>query len=604
MTNEMIVYTYKADTRGYQNSVDGAEKSNRSFISSTTVMITAVAGAVAGMGKMVGMASNLDEAMNVVQVSLGSSSDAVIKWSEDSIQSMGISQTEALKTAGVYANMATSLGFSQEEAAKMSMEMTQLTADLASFNNVSQEQAAIALKGVFTGETEALKEYGIMIDVATLKQYGYNENMTQAEKVQIRYKAVLDQTTNAQGDFIRTSDGMANQTRILKEQIKQLGTEIGAVLLPYFLSMAHVLNDVVAVAIGLVSGETSNLSDSQMALYTSITNVVSKISEFVGQMVGFVTSVFQAVTQSSIFQNSLLILKDVIGQIITFIKFLIEPIVILSGLFLQLVAQVIQQLSPALAMIGALFLSLQNALMPVFDALANLLIPVFGILINVFSILFSVLTPIINFVLSVVVPVISFLANIISAVLVVAINVLSAILNGLNIALNVIANVFKFLANIINTIVVSAFAIVQGVVSIFNQVLQQISGVVNKLGAFFSDLAGIITGVLNRAFQIIIEPIKFVIDLFNDFMKIIKDITNAIGSFFGSISEGLNKVPGLNKLVPGNATFTTNQQSTTPNTQSQSNVVNNFNIQANEVMNFRQAYRSARAAQISGGYTL
>ena len=368
MTNEMIVYTYKADTKGYQNSVDGAESSNRSFISSTTVMITAVAGTVAGMGKMVGMASNLDEAMNVVQVSLGSSSDAVIKWSEDSIQSMGISQTEALKTAGVYANMATSLGFSQEEAAKMSMEMTQLTADLASFNNVSQEQAAIALKGVFTGETEALKEYGIMIDVATLKQYGYNENMTQAEKVQIRYKAVLDQTTNAQGDFIRTSDGMANQTRILKEQIKQLGTEIGAVLLPYFLSMAHVLNDVVAIAIALVSGETGNLTDSQLALISSLQPLIN-IFNMLATVINVIWSSLTLLSQQIITSiSSFFELSSVTSGVTLFIANLSHSIIMLVTNMTFLIQEIISTVTSIFELI-----SQTGILTTLFEALSNVI---------------------------------------------------------------------------------------------------------------------------------------------------------------------------------------------------------------------------------------
>ncbi len=196
---------------------------------------------LAGAGLSIKAFSDLEETLNKVSVSFGKSSDSVKKWSETSIQKMGLAQQSALDAASLFGDMGTGMGQNQEQAAKMSMGLTQLGADMASFKNVSIDRAQTALAGVYTGETEALKSLGIVMTETNLQEYAASKGITkklsamsQAEKVQLRYNFVMDKTKNAQGDFARTSDSIANKTRTAAEKTKQLSAQLGGKLAPIY----------------------------------------------------------------------------------------------------------------------------------------------------------------------------------------------------------------------------------------------------------------------------------------------------------------------------------------------------------------------------------
>jgi hypothetical protein len=208
---------------------------------------------VAGFAFAVKAASDLNETINKVDVAFGKNAKEVKDWSKNSINSMGLAQQSALDATALFGDMATSMGLSTAEASKMSMGLTQLGADLASFKNISFSEAQTALAGVFTGETESLKRLGIVMTETNLLEYARSkgitktvQEMTQAEKVQLRYNFVMDKTKNAQGDFIRTSGGTANQLRITQERFKQLSAEIGANFLPIANKILGVIQKIIA----------------------------------------------------------------------------------------------------------------------------------------------------------------------------------------------------------------------------------------------------------------------------------------------------------------------------------------------------------------------
>jgi hypothetical protein len=202
---------------------------------------------LAGAGVSIKAFSDLQETLNKVDVSFGKSSNEVKKWSETSIQKMGLAQQSALDAASLFGDMGTGMGQNQKDAAKMSMGLTQLGADMASFKNVSIDRAQTALAGVYTGETEALKSLGIVMTETNLQEFAASKGitkkisqMTQAEKVQLRYNFVMDKTANAQGDFARTSDSIANKTRTASEKTKQLSAELGGKLAPIYQKLLEV----------------------------------------------------------------------------------------------------------------------------------------------------------------------------------------------------------------------------------------------------------------------------------------------------------------------------------------------------------------------------
>ncbi len=195
------------------------------------------------------LGSDLEEVQNVVDVTFTTMSEKVNEFAKNAAVSAGLSETMAKRYVGTFGAMSKSFGFAEDEAYKMSTALTQLSGDVASFYNISQDEAYIKLKSVFTGETETLKELGVVMTQAALDQYalanGFGKTtskMTEQEKVALRYQFVIDQLAGASGDFIRTSDSWANQTRILKLQIESLMATIGQGLINIFTPAIKVIN--------------------------------------------------------------------------------------------------------------------------------------------------------------------------------------------------------------------------------------------------------------------------------------------------------------------------------------------------------------------------
>ena len=198
---------------------------------SLTLPLTA-AGAAA-----VKLASDLEESSSKVDVVFGSMSQSVKEFAENALNSYGLASGTAMQMASTFGAMATSMGMSQQQAASMSTSLTALAADMASFYNVSVDVAQTSLQGVFTGETEALKKFGVVMNQTNLEQFASQQGkvysqMSEAEKVMTRYAFVMNATKDAQGDFGRTSDGTANSLRVFQESLKELGAVLGEQILP------------------------------------------------------------------------------------------------------------------------------------------------------------------------------------------------------------------------------------------------------------------------------------------------------------------------------------------------------------------------------------
>ncbi len=200
-------------------------------------------------GAAIKFASDFNESLNKVDVAFGSSQDRVKDFAKTALQQFGIAEGSALDMAALFGDMATSMGFAQDSAAGMSTELVGLAGDLASFKNIDIEQATTALAGVFTGETESLKRLGIVMTEVNLKQFAMDKglnsnikNMSESEKVALRYQFIMEKTANSQGDFARTGGGAANQMRIFQESLKQLAANFGQILLPAFTKILIKIN--------------------------------------------------------------------------------------------------------------------------------------------------------------------------------------------------------------------------------------------------------------------------------------------------------------------------------------------------------------------------
>ncbi len=235
----------ESEVRGSLNRISDAAKRTMKVLAS----VFAVKKLIQFGKEAMELGSDLEEVQNVVDVTFTTMSEKVNEFSKNAIASAGLSETMAKRYVGTFGAMSKSFGFAEDEAYQMSTALTQLSGDVASFYNISQDEAYTKLKSVFTGETETLKDLGVVMTQASLDQYalanGFGKTtskMTEQEKVALRYRFVMDQLAGASGDFIRTSDSWANQTRILKLQLESLMATIGSGLINIFTPVIKVIN--------------------------------------------------------------------------------------------------------------------------------------------------------------------------------------------------------------------------------------------------------------------------------------------------------------------------------------------------------------------------
>lgn len=213
-------------------------------LAAAAVAIVGVVGVLDLLNQSVESATNLAESQSKVGAVFGESADQIDRFAESSAESLGLANQQALEFAGTFGNLFTSMGLSREEAAKLSPQVVQLGSDLASFNNIGVPDALEKLRSGLVGEIEPLRALGVSfsaVDVEAkameLGLAGANGEVSEGAKVQARWALILERTTNAQGDFARTSDGLANQMRILQGEIGNASAEAGEEFLPTLLEL-------------------------------------------------------------------------------------------------------------------------------------------------------------------------------------------------------------------------------------------------------------------------------------------------------------------------------------------------------------------------------
>jgi hypothetical protein len=232
---------------GVGSKIKDLMPSFKQMAATATVAFTAVSAAAY---KAVQSASNLAESQSKVDVVFGDSAKSVQDFAKTTATSIGITRQAALEATGTYGNLFQAFGVGQDKASTMSTTLVTLAADLASFNNTTVDDAILALRSGLSGETEPLKKYGIAINDVRLKEearnmglYSGTGNLSVLAKTQASYALILKDSTLAQGDFERTSGGLANQQRILKAQLSDVTAQIGSALIPAFLGAVSFINE-------------------------------------------------------------------------------------------------------------------------------------------------------------------------------------------------------------------------------------------------------------------------------------------------------------------------------------------------------------------------
>lgn len=249
----------RVDTKGFGKGMDTVEKRINGLGSSFKRLGISIAAAFSikkliDFGKKaIELGSDLQEVENVVDTVFTTMSDKVDEFAKGAAEAAGLSETMAKRYVGTFGAMAKAFGFAESEAFTMSTALTQLAGDVASFYNITQDEAYTKLKSVFTGETESLKDLGVVMTQSALDAYAMAEGlgkttreMTEQEKVALRYRFVLNQLSTASGDFARTSDSWANQMRILKLNIESIMATLGQALINFFTPVIKVINTVLS----------------------------------------------------------------------------------------------------------------------------------------------------------------------------------------------------------------------------------------------------------------------------------------------------------------------------------------------------------------------
>lgn len=206
--------------------------------------------ALQGIVALVNAASDLEESTSKASVVFEDSFGTIEEFARNSAEAVGLSEAAALEATGTFGNLFRAQGIATDTAADLSTGVVQLAADLASFNNIEVAEAVEKLRAGLIGEVEPVRTLGINFDAASVEAKAFELGLADANgevdngaKLQARYAIFLEQTTTAQGDFARTSDGMANASRIAQAEFANLQTEIGQYLLPVALELVKVARE-------------------------------------------------------------------------------------------------------------------------------------------------------------------------------------------------------------------------------------------------------------------------------------------------------------------------------------------------------------------------
>jgi len=278
--NPSLAYAFnKASRMANQSSMKLSSLGRLAGRALGAVGVAVSGAAVASVAKEgIELASNLAEVQNVIDTTFGDSAGKINKWSQTALKSFGLSELQAKQFNGTMGAMLKSSGVSGDAIVKMSEKLSGLSGDMASFYNLSQDEAFEKIRAGISGETEPLKQLGINMSVANLEAYALSKGITtsyskmdQASQTALRYSYLMNVTKDAQGDFAKTQGSFANQSRLLKTNIQQLVSKLMSGMLPTLTKLAQKGNDL----IDKFTGDPARLQIMQ----DKIQGVVDKIGD-------------------------------------------------------------------------------------------------------------------------------------------------------------------------------------------------------------------------------------------------------------------------------------------------------------------------------------
>ena len=349
----------------------------------------AAGAAFAGVGVLTAnFASDLNESLSKVGVVFGRNADDIEKWAETSAESLGISEQQALEAAGTFGNLFTAMDIGQKPAADMSQNLVDLSADLASFNNANPEDVLLALRSGLVGESEPLRKFGVQLSAARIEAKAMelglqdaNGELSAAAKSQAAYSIILEDTATAQGDFERTSDGMANQQRILAATFDDTMATIGQAFVPI---IQELLPGITAGLTGFASWVQANMPMIQSVASTVFGAIGTAISFLFTTVIPTLVSIFQGAvgwitSNMPAIQGTVGGVFDTISGVIS--SFTQNVLPVLLTIFQQVVGWITSNMPLISSVAGQVFGAIESIIKtvsPIIEALATHLFPVVG----------------------------------------------------------------------------------------------------------------------------------------------------------------------------------------------------------------------------------
>jgi hypothetical protein len=451
--------------------------------------------AAAGIGNFlrdsITAASDLDESLNAISVSYGAATDGIVGLGETAANRLGLSSVQFNAIATQFSGFASNIAGPGGDVVGFIDDLTTRGADFASVYNLDVDEALALFQSGLAGETEPLRKFGLDLSAATVESFAYangiaaaGEPLTEAQKQQARYGALLEQTEKTQGDFTNTSDGLANAQRILAANFANVQAEVGGPLLGAFASLttalipvvnelAPVLVDVMgqlAPVIADLAGQIPGLLLSLMPLLPVLGQLAAVFLEMVAQLLPVFVNLFMA------------LLPVIIELVPVIAAFISEALLVLVPIILQLVEA---------------FVPIVEALLPIFMQLFQALAPVVLKLIEAMLPLIELVLPLFIGFIEFLVPIIVFLADLLGVILVGAVNILIGIFEGAQVFFE---NFGKFFQNLWIGIQIIFATVINGLISGFENF---INFFVNGFNEFIKGI-----NVIREALEL--DPLKLV----------------------------------------------------------------------------------------------
>lgn len=559
---------------------------------------------------MIEAASDFDENLNKVNVAFGNSSEAVTAWADNATKQFGLSKNQALEATSLFGDMGTAMGLAQSDAADMSTSLAGLAGDLASFKNIDIEQAMTALSGVFTGETESLKQLGIVMTETNLEEFAaktgkvYSE-MGQAEKVQLRYNYVMEMTKNAQGDYARTSDGTANSLRTFQGSVENLSVALGQNLLPIITPIINKMTEMVnkfsemspstqkfilimagvAAAIGpvlIVVGQLVSTVGKISPLFSKAGGNVSGFSKVLGLLTGPVGLVAAAIaalvavfaylfTTNESFRESIMSTVQTLGEAFKPVLDALLPVLTnLAVAIGETLGKVLQTLAPIIAQIielaGALLAKLGEFIAWALENILPVLQPIIEFLTNAVISFFDIFSDVANGILEALSGVIDFLVGVFTGDWEKAWNGVKSIFSGIWEAISslfsgvwealkeIVKGGSEFIKELISTIWNGIKSLTSTVWNAIKNVLSTAWNVIKKLastiwGGIKSTVTNIWNGLKNSATTVFNAIKSKITSVWNGIRNVTTSIWNGIKNTITSVINGI--IGGINGMIRG-----------------------------------------------------